>query len=132
MSEDNDCSDAMLMSVDIKDGPEEYKDIIRYLKGMDFPKGATKQIRTKIAHKSRSYTLIVQLLYFCGRDGILRRTVGKIDLPNCYKSFMKVFVENILRNELQWRKSLRRVTIGRRCSMILLTITSVAKCTKHL
>jgi hypothetical protein len=56
VSEYDDFSDAMLMSVDIEDEPEEYKDIIRYLKSMNFSEGATKQIRTIIAHKNQSYT----------------------------------------------------------------------------
>lgn len=44
---------------------------MRYLQGMTFPEDATKQVMTRIAHKSWSYTLIGQLLYFYGRDGIL-------------------------------------------------------------
>jgi hypothetical protein len=52
MSEDDDFPDAMLMSINIEDEPEEYKDIIQYLQSMNFPEGVTKQIRTRIAHKS--------------------------------------------------------------------------------
>lgn len=58
ISEDNDFPDTKLISIDIDKGPAEYKDIKRYLKALNFPDGATKQIRTKIAYKNRSYTLI--------------------------------------------------------------------------
>jgi hypothetical protein len=40
---------------------------------------------------------------------------------------MKVFVENIVWDELQWKKPLRHDIIGRQCSMILLIIANVAK-----
>ena len=40
---------------------------------------------------------------------------------------MKVFVENIVWDELQRRKPLRHDIIGRRCSMIFLIIANVAK-----
>ena len=42
VSENDDFFYAMLLSVDIEYEPEEYKDIIQYLKGMNFPVGATK------------------------------------------------------------------------------------------
>ena len=91
VSEYDDFPDAKLMSIDIDNEPAEYKDVIRYLEGMNFPEGATKQIRTRIAHKSRSYTLIGQLLYLCGRDGVLRRAVGKSDVPNLLREFHEDF-----------------------------------------
>ena len=91
VSKYDDFSDAKLMSIDIDNKPAEYKDIIRYLEGMNFPEGATKQIRTRIAHKSRSYTLIGQLLYFCGRDGVLCHAVGKTDVPNLLRKFHEGF-----------------------------------------
>ena len=93
VSKDDDFLDAKLMSIDIDKEPAEYKDIIRYLEGMNFPEGATKQVRTRIAHKSRSYSLIGQFLYFCGRDGVLRRAVGKADVPNLLREFHDGFCE---------------------------------------
>ena len=48
------------MSIDIDNEPAEYKETIRYLKGMNFSEGAIKQIRTKIAHKNCFYILICQ------------------------------------------------------------------------
>jgi hypothetical protein len=91
VSEDDDFSNTILMSVDIDDELEEYKDIIRYLKGMNFLEDATKQIRTRIAHKSYSYTLIGQLLYFCGRDDNLCRSVGKMAVPKSLREFHEGF-----------------------------------------
>ena len=58
---------------------------------MNFPEDATKQIRTRIVHKSRTYTLIGQLLYFCGRDDILRRAVGEMDVPKLLQEFHEDF-----------------------------------------
>ena len=43
VSEDDDFQDAMLMSIDIENEPEEYKDIIRYFQSMNFPEGATNK-----------------------------------------------------------------------------------------
>jgi hypothetical protein len=45
------------------------------LDGMRFSVGATKAIRTWIAHKSRNYLMIGNLIYFQGRDGVLRQTI---------------------------------------------------------
>ena len=42
VSEDDDYPDAILMLVDIKNKPEQYKYIIRYLKGMNFSNDAIK------------------------------------------------------------------------------------------
>ena len=44
VSEDNDFPNAKLMTIDIDNEPTEYKYIIWYLKGMNFPNGATKQM----------------------------------------------------------------------------------------
>jgi len=77
--EDDDFPDAAIMSINAEEAPEEYQEIIQYLDGMRFLDGATKAVRTRIAHKSRSYLMIGGQLYFQGRDGILRRTIGKRD-----------------------------------------------------
>jgi hypothetical protein len=59
-----DVSDAVIMSINAEEAPEEYREIIQYLDGMRFPDGATKAIRTRIAHKSRNYSMIGNQLYF--------------------------------------------------------------------
>jgi hypothetical protein len=46
------------MSINAEEAPEEYWEIIQYLDGMRFPDGATKALQTKIAHKSRNYSMI--------------------------------------------------------------------------
>ena len=105
--EDDDFPDVMLISVDIEDKLKEYKDIIRYVKGMNFPEGATKQIKTRIAHKSRYDTLIGQLLYFCGRDGILRRGVGKTFVPILLREFHERFCGEYFAGRVTVEKFLR-------------------------
>jgi hypothetical protein len=60
------------MSINVEETPEEYREIIQYLDGMRFPDGATKAKRTRIAHKSRNYSMIGNQFYFQGRDGVLR------------------------------------------------------------
>jgi len=52
VSKDDDFPDAAIMSINAKEAPKEYREIIQYLDGMRFPNGATKAIRTRIAHKS--------------------------------------------------------------------------------
>jgi hypothetical protein len=132
VSEYDDFSDAMLMSVDIENKPEEYKDIIRYLQRINFLESATKQIRMRIAHKSQSYTLIGRLLYFCRRDGILRRAMEKTVVLKLLREFYEFFFRDSLWDELEWKKSLRRDSIGQRCSRIFLNTANVTKCVKHL
>ena len=58
---------------------------------MNFLDDATKQIRTIIDHKNRSYTLISQLLYFCRRDGILRCAVEKMIISKLLREFYEDF-----------------------------------------
>jgi hypothetical protein len=79
VSDDDDFPDATIMSINAEEAPEEYREIIQYLDGMRLLNGATKAVRTRIAHKSRSYSMIGNQLYFQGRDGVLRRTIGKRD-----------------------------------------------------
>ncbi len=62
-SEDDDFLDAAIMSINAKETPEKYREIIQYLDGMRFPDGATKAVRTKIAHKSKNYSMIGSQLY---------------------------------------------------------------------
>jgi hypothetical protein len=87
VSEDDDFPDAAIMSINAEEAPEEYREIIQYLDGMRFPDGATKAVRTRIAHKSRNYSMIGNQLYFQGRDGVLRRTIGKRDTSRLLYEF---------------------------------------------
>jgi hypothetical protein len=79
VSEHDDFSDVVIMTINIKKVLEEYREIIQYLDGMRFPVGATKVVRTRITHKSQNYSIIGNQLYFQRRDGVLRRTIGKRD-----------------------------------------------------
>jgi hypothetical protein len=67
------------MAINVEETPEEYREIIQYLDGMRFPVGATKIMRTRIAHQSQNYSMISNQLYFQRRDGVLRRTIKKRD-----------------------------------------------------
>jgi len=58
VSEDDDFPDITIMSINVEEAPEEYREIIQYLNGMRFLDGATKALRTRIAHKSRNYSMI--------------------------------------------------------------------------
>jgi len=71
VSEDDDFPDVVIMAINVEEAHEEYWEIIQYLNGMKFPVGATKAIRTRIAHKSRNDSMIGNQLYFQGRDGVL-------------------------------------------------------------
>jgi len=79
VSEDDDFPDVTIMSINAKEAPEEYREIIQYLDGMRFLDGATKAIRTRIVHKSRNYSMIGNQLHFQRKDGVLRQTIGKRD-----------------------------------------------------
>jgi hypothetical protein len=112
VSEDDDFSDATIMAINAEEAPEEYREIIQYLDGMRFPVGATKAIRTKIAHKSRNYSMIGNQLYFKGRDGVLRRTIRKCDTSCLLYEFhdgfcgghfaRRIIVEKILQAGYYW------------------------------
>jgi len=64
VSENDDFSDAAIMTINGSEVPKEYREIIQYLDGMKFPIGTTKAIRTRIVHKSRNYSMIGNQLYF--------------------------------------------------------------------
>ncbi len=87
VSEDDDFLDVVIMSINVEEAPEEYRKIIQYLDGMKFPDGATKAVRTRIAHKSQNYSMISNQLYFQGKDGVLRRTIGKCDTSHLLYEF---------------------------------------------
>jgi len=59
------------MTINVEETLEEYREIIQYLDCMRFSIITTKMVRTQIAHKSRNYSIINNLLYFQGRDGVL-------------------------------------------------------------
>lgn len=73
----------------------------------------------RIAHKSRFYTLIGQLLWFYGRGGIFHRVVGKVVVPKLLREFHKgfcggyfarrVIVEKILMVRYYWPKMLKDI-----------------------
>jgi hypothetical protein len=42
--EDDDFSDVAIMSINVEEAPEEYREIIQYLDGMRFPDGATNVV----------------------------------------------------------------------------------------
>jgi hypothetical protein len=44
--EDDDFPNATIMTINVDETPEEYREIIQYLDGMRFSVGATKAIRT--------------------------------------------------------------------------------------
>ncbi len=71
VSKDDNFPDATIMSINAEEAPEEYWEIIQYLDGMRFPDGAAKAVRTRIAHKSRNYSMIGNQFYFQGKDGVL-------------------------------------------------------------
>ncbi len=64
VSEDNNFPDVAIMSINIEETLEEYREIIQYLDGMRFPDGAIKTVQTKIAHKNRNYSMLDNQLYF--------------------------------------------------------------------
>jgi hypothetical protein len=54
VSKGDDFPDVTIMTINVEEAPEEYKKIIQYLDGMKFPVGATKVMRTRIAHKCQN------------------------------------------------------------------------------
>jgi hypothetical protein len=79
VSENDNFPDVAIISINAEETLEEYREIIQYLNGMRFPNGATKAVRTRITHKSRNHLMIGNRLYFQGRNGVLRQTIGKRD-----------------------------------------------------
>jgi hypothetical protein len=66
--------DAHLFNVEII--PAEYVDVIHYLSTSTFPQEYNDKQKQRLAHKALPYTLIAQVLYKKGKDGILRRCVN--------------------------------------------------------
>jgi len=84
---DDDFLDATIMAINAEEALEEYREIIQYLDDMKFPVGATKVVRTRIAHKNQNYLMIGNQLYFQRRDGVLRQTIGKRDTSRLLYEF---------------------------------------------
>jgi hypothetical protein len=55
---DDDFLDVAIMTINAKEMPEKYREIIQYLDGMRFPIGATKAMRTRIVYKNKNYLII--------------------------------------------------------------------------
>jgi hypothetical protein len=100
------------MTINAKETPKEYWEIIQYLNGMRNLIRATELVWTQIAHKSRNYLIIGDQLHFQGRDGVLWQTIGKGEtLPLLYE-FHDVFygghfvrritLEKILQGSYYW------------------------------
>jgi len=64
VSEDDNFLDATIVSINVEEALEEYREIIQYLDGMRFPDGTTKAVRTRIAHKTQNYSMIGNQFYF--------------------------------------------------------------------
>jgi hypothetical protein len=130
VSEDDDFPDATIMFINAEETPEEYQEIIQYLDGMKFLDGATKAVRTRITHKSRNYSMIGNQLYFQGRDGVLRRAIGKRDMSCLFMSFMMCSMEATLRDESLQKRFCRQVITGPPSSRMPMIITKVVMCVK--
>ena len=66
--------DAHLFNVEII--PIEYADAIYYLSTSTFPSDYNDKQKQRLVHKALPYTLIAQVLYKKGKDGILKRCVN--------------------------------------------------------
>jgi hypothetical protein len=75
------------MTINVDETHVEYREIIQYLDGMRFSNGTTKAVQTQITHKSQNYSMISNQLYFQGKDGVLRRTIGNCDTSRLLYEF---------------------------------------------
>ena len=71
---DDSLPDAHLFNVDVI--PVEYADVLYYLKNNTFPLEYTDKQKQQLVYKMRLYTLIGDVLYKQGRDGILQRCIN--------------------------------------------------------
>jgi hypothetical protein len=66
-----------------------YSPIKRLLKDASYPPQSTPQQKRTILRKSKSFTLINDVLYRAGRDGVLRRVVNRDEasniIPQCHE-----------------------------------------------
>ena len=71
---DDSLLDAHLFNVDVI--PVEYADVLYYLKNNTFPLEYTDKQKHQLIYKMNSYTLIGEVLYKQGWDGILQRCIN--------------------------------------------------------
>ena len=71
---DDSLLDAHLFNVDVI--PIEYADVLYYLKNNTFPLEYIDKQKQQLVYKMRSYSLIGEVLYKQGRDGILQRCIN--------------------------------------------------------
>jgi hypothetical protein len=87
VSKDDNFLNAAIMTINADEMLEKYREIIQYLDGMRLLIGATKVVRTRIAHKSWNYLMIGNHFYFQGRDGVLQRIIKKGDTSRLLYEF---------------------------------------------
>lgn len=78
-----------------------YEEIKSFLEHAILPENATSEQRRMIRRKSIPYTMIDNILYRAGRDGVLRRAVEHDEARLVRKSVIRAFVEVILLEMLQ-------------------------------
>ncbi len=130
--EDDNFPDATIMTINADEALEEYREIIQYLDGMRFLVGTIKAVRTQIAHKGRNYSMIGNQLYFQGRDGVLRRTIGKRDTSRLLYEFHDGFVGATLLDESLQKRFCKQVIIGPPSSRMPMIIAGVVMYVKPM
>ena len=76
---DDNFPDAHILNIDII--PAEYADVIHYLSTNTFPQDYTEKAKQKLIYKAQPYTMIANVLYKKGKDGILRRCINPSEVP---------------------------------------------------
>jgi transposase InsO family protein len=71
---DDNFPDAHIFQVDVI--PVEYADVIHYLSTNTFPLEYSEKQKQRLTYKAQPYTLIANVLYKKGKDGILRRCIN--------------------------------------------------------
>ena len=84
-SEDDDFPDACIFA--ITSIPIEYEEIWNYLAKYEFPPGVDKKKQRSIAHKSRPYSVLGNILYYQGGDGLYRQAISKDEGKEMLKEF---------------------------------------------
>ena len=70
--------DANLFVIDVI--PTEYAELIQYLTSQSFPVNFTEKMKRQLIQKSLPYTMIADVLYRTGKDGVLRRCVFQSEI----------------------------------------------------
>jgi hypothetical protein len=84
---DDDFQDAAIMTINAEEMPKEYREIIQYLDDMRFLIGATKAVRSMNCAQESKLLDDGQSTILLGRDGVLRRTIGKSDTSHLLYEF---------------------------------------------